>query len=152
MCVCVLFFQVKVQALSLEKKQSFLMINYAFKRLVKSLPGPGKCHSESQCLRVHIQIRSSNTSDVAFPVASGRKETQCVCQQTSPKQKEIRISCWRLEWQVCLASHSSSWLALAQARRKETLTTNHQGSGPAVGTDTFPLMPNPKFRGHQTQF
>lgn len=107
------------------------MINYAFKLLVKSLPRPGKCHSESQWLCVHIQIGSSNASDVEFPVALVERRHKCVCQQTSPKQKEMRISCWRCEWQMMSSISHPELTGLSTSQKIES--DNKSSGVPSYG-------------------
>ena len=53
-----------------------------------------------------------------------KRSPKCVCQQTSPKQKETRISCWRPKKQV-MSRTSQPNLRLASAlARKQDLPTN----------------------------
>lgn len=68
----------------------------------------------------------------------GKGAFECVCRQTSPKQKETRISCWRPVKQV-MSKTSQPNLRLAFALLgKQDLPTNHQvGSGPADGRFSF---------------
>lgn len=77
-----------------------------------------------------------------FPWHWRKSSHEYVCQQTSPKQKESRISCWRPKERVMSrTSQFNLKLALALSR-KQDLPTNHQGSACPLGLNTLLLLPN----------
>lgn len=81
--------------------------------------------------RTHIRGRS--TTLVVWNFLWHRRKRSCasVCQQTSPKQKETRISCWRSKkWLMSRTSQLNLTLASALAR-KQDLLTNHRRIAPA---------------------
>ena len=75
-----------------------------------------------------------------FPWHQRKRSPECVCQQTSPKQKETRISCWRPKQQV-MSRTSQPNLRLASAlARKQDLPTNYQWSAPGPGDTHFSIV------------
>lgn len=140
--ICLFCFLSESQGFKVRKNQPFLMIDYALKMLIKSARAQQIPFWATVVMSSHSDQKQQHSSWRISRGISGKGDMNVFVSKLLRNKKESGFPVGGPSDNWCPASHSSKWPALAPAR-KQDLSTSHQGPAPAMGTDTFLLMPNP---------
>lgn len=130
------------QGFKFRKMHPFLMIDYALKMLIKSARAQQIPFWATVVTSSHSDQKQQHWSWRISRGISGKGDMNVFVSKLPQNKKESGFPVGGLSDKWCPASHSPKRPALAPAR-KQDLSTSHQGSASAMGSDTFLLMPNP---------
>lgn len=99
-CFALFCFSSESQGFKFRKKASIPHDWLCFKDVNKICQGPVDTILSHSGDEFTFRSEAATLVMTNFPWHQWKRRYECVCQQTSPKQKGIRISCWRPEWQV----------------------------------------------------